>query len=353
MIEIDLRADTVTRPDPGMRRAMARAEVGDDVFGEDPTVNRLQETAARLLGKEAALFVPSGTMANQICLALLTRPGDEVICDQYAHLFRHEGGAGAALWGLSFHPLPGRRGLLDPDMVLGAVQAENIHFPVSRVLALENTHNRGCGAVYPLELVEELAGVARSRGLGLHLDGARMFNACAAAGYRPDQLAAPFDTVSFCLSKGLGAPVGSLVVASRELIQRALRIRKRLGGGWRQAGILAAAGLYALEHNLPRLARDHQRARRLARGLAGLAGVRLDPKSVESNIVIFDIGPSGLEPEEAARRLARLGVGVIPFGPGRLRAVTHLQVSDRDIERALEALARVLGRSGIEGPPAA
>ncbi len=343
MIEIDLRADTVTRPDAGMRQAMALAEVGDDVFGEDPTVNKLQETAARLLGKEAALFVPSGTMANQICLGLLTRPGDEVICDQYAHLFRHEGGAGAALWGLSFHPLPGRRGLLDPEMVLAAVQADNIHYPVSRVLALENTHNRGCGAVYPLELVEELARVARGRGLRLHLDGARMFNACAAAGYSPSQLAAPFDTVSFCLSKGLGAPVGSLVVASRRLIQRALRIRKRLGGGWRQAGTLAAAGLYALEHNLPRLARDHQRARRLARGLARLPGVRLDPQQVESNIVIFEIGPSGLEPEEAARRLARLGVGVIPFGPGRLRAVTHLQISDRDIERALEILARVLG----------
>ena len=343
MIEIDLRADTVTRPDAGMRQAMAQAEVGDDVFGEDPTVNQLQERAARLLGKEAALFVPSGTMANQICLALLTRPGDEVICDQYAHLYRHEGGAGAALWGLSFHPLPGRRGLLDPEMVRGAVQADNVHFPVSRVLALENTHNRGCGAVYPLDLVEELAGLARSLGLRLHLDGARMFNACAAAGYRPEQLAAPFDTVSFCLSKGLGAPVGSMVVASRELIRRALRIRKRLGGGWRQAGILAAAGLYALEHNLPRLAQDHERARRLALGLAELAGVSLDPEQVETNIVIFDITPSGLEPAEAARRLAEMGLGVIPFGPSQLRAVTHLQISDQDIERALQVLSRVLG----------
>ncbi len=348
-LRIDLRSDTVTKPDQGMRRAMAAAEVGDDVFGEDPTINRLQERAAGLLGKPAALYVPSGTMANQICLALLAGPGQEVICDRDAHCYRHEGGAGAALWGLSFYPLPGRQGILSPEHVAAAVQPPNVHFPQSKVVALENTHNRGNGAVYSLAQIDAIAEVAREQGLYMHLDGARMFNACAAAGYSPVDLAAPFDTVSFCLSKGLGAPVGSMVVSSSERIDLARRIRKRLGGGMRQAGILAAAGLYALEHNLERLAQDHARARRLAQGLAGLAGVRLDPAEVQSNIVILDIGPSGLAPAEAAARLAQKGVGLIPFGPSSLRAVTHLQISDQDIDDALAAAGEVLGARAHKG----
>jgi len=345
MLRIDLRSGTVTRPDEGMRRAMAQAEVGDDVFGEDPTVNRLQEKAADLLGKEAALFVTSGTMANQICLRILTQPGDEVICDKAAHLYRNEGGSGAVLSGLSFLPLPGIRGLLTPEMVASALQPDNIHYPVSRVVALENTHNRGNGSVYSLASIRAIAEAARKNGLLLHLDGARMFNACLAGGYSARELASHFDTVSFCLSKGLGAPVGSLVVSSRPMIKQALRVRKRMGGGWRQAGILAAAGLYALENNLNRLKDDHDRAKRLARGLAELPGVNLNPEEIESNIVIFDVTPSGLGPAQAIGRLAELGVGVVPFGGNNLRAVTHLNINDRDLDEALQALQRVFGRN--------
>jgi len=341
MLTIDLRSDTVTRPDEGMRRAMAGAEVGDDVFGEDPSVNRLQEKAADLLGREAALFVPSGTMANQVCLRLLTRPGDEVICDRTAHLFRFEGGAAAVLSGLPFNLLDAERGLLSPEMIAAAIKPDNVHLPVSRVVALENTHNYGGGAVYPLEKIRAIQDLARDRGLALHLDGARMFNACAAADYTPVELAAGFDTVSFCLSKGLGAPVGSMVVSSRENIDEARRVRKRLGGGMRQAGILAAAGLYALEHNLDRLAEDHARARVLARGLADLPGVAVDPARVETNIVVMDISGTGRSNEEAVSRLAGRGVGVVPFGPGRLRAVVHLEIGDQDIEDALAAFRQV------------
>jgi len=341
MLTIDLRSDTVTRPDDGMRRAMAGAEVGDDVFGEDPSVNRLQEKAADLLGREAALFVPSGTMANQVCLRLLTRPGDEVICDRTAHLFRFEGGAAAVLSGLPFNLLDAERGLLSPEMIAAAIKPDNVHLPVSRLIALENTHNYGGGAVYPLARIRAIQDLAQERGLALHLDGARMFNACAAAGYTPVELAAGFDTVSFCLSKGLGAPVGSMVVSSRENIHEARRVRKRLGGGMRQAGILAAAGLYALEHNLDRLAEDHARARVLAQGLADLPGVDVDPSRVETNIVVMDISGTGRSNEEAVSRLAAQGVGVVPFGPGRLRAVVHLEISDRDIDEALTAFRQV------------
>lgn len=343
MIRIDLRSDTVTKPDEAMRRAMATAEVGDDVFGEDPTVNRLQEVSARMLGREAALFVPSGTMANQICLRLLTRPGEEVICDRTAHLVRFEGGAAAVLSGLPFNLIEAEQGILDPEAVEAAIRPDNVHLPVSRVVTLENTHNYGGGAVYPLETIRAITGLATDRGLSLHLDGARMFNACAAAGYGPVELAAGFDTVSFCLSKGLGAPVGSMVVSSRENIDQARRVRKRLGGGMRQVGILAAAGLYALEHNLDRLSEDHDRAGRLARGLAELKGVRLDPDRVETNIVVFDLAPDGPDQQEAIGRLADRGVGVVPFGPGRLRAVTHLMIGDQDIEDALAAFREVLG----------
>ena len=346
MIDIDLRSDTLTRPDEGMRRAMAGAEVGDDVFGEDPTINRLQDMAAELLGKEAALFVPSGTMANQVCLRVLTRAGDEVICDQGAHVFRHEGGAAAVLSGLSFFPLPGVRGILTAEMIAPAIQPDNIHYPVSRVIALENTHNRGNGAVYPIETIHSIAALAGEAGLLLHLDGARMFNACAAAGYTPARVAAPFDTVSFCLSKGLGAPVGSLVVSTRDRISEALRVRKRLGGGMRQAGIIAAAGIYALENNVDRLAEDHARARRLGMGLADLPGVAIDPAEVETNIVIFDIEKSGLDPAEAVARLADQGVGVVPFGGNNLRAVVHLHITDNDVETALGVFQRLFGGRG-------
>lgn len=343
MISIDLRSDTVTQPSQGMRRAMAEAPVGDDVFGEDPTVNKLQQTAAALLGKEAALFVPSGTMANQISISLLAGPGQEVICERHAHVFRNEGGAAPSLWGISLLPLDGDQGRLSAEMLADAVSPVNIHYPQTRAVALENTHNRGNGAVYSLEAVKQISALAQEFGLFMHLDGARMFHACLAGGYGPKELAAEFDTISFCLSKGLGAPVGSMVVSTAGRIDQAIWLRKRLGGGMRQAGILAAAGLYALEHNRDRLAQDHANAKRLAMGLAGLSGVSLDPELVATNIVIFDITPSGLDPVGAAQRLAEKGVGVIPFGGNDLRAVAHLDVDQDDIDKALEIFTQVLG----------
>jgi threonine aldolase len=342
MPPIDLRSDTVTCPDQAMRQAMANAQVGDDVFGEDPTINRLQEMAAQMLGKEAALYVPSGTMANQINLRVLTRPGDEVICDQYAHCYRFEGGAGAALSGLSFYPLPGKLGILSPEQVASVIQGDNIHYPVSKVVALENTHNRGNGAVYPLDTIKAIASLARDNGLHMHLDGARMFHACLAGGYSPSELASHFDTISFCLSKGLGAPVGSMVVSTAQNIKQALRERKRLGGGMRQAGILAAAGIYALENNIERLAEDHQRAQKLAQAVANMKGVKLDPAEVVTNIVIFDVSPSGLSPAEVLQRLAGLGLRLIPFGGYDLRAVLHLHIDDAALDEAIKALAKVL-----------
>ncbi len=343
MEKIDLRSDTVTRPGPEMRRAMAQAEVGDDVFSEDPTVNLLQEKTAELLGKEAALFVPSGTMSNQICLRLLTRPGDEVICDLHAHVYRNEAAAGAVMAGLSFYPLAGDQGRLSRDQVASAIQPENIHYPRTRVVALENTNNRGNGAVYDLAEIRAIAALARENGLFMHLDGARLLHACAAGGYSPRELAAPFDTVSICLSKGLGAPVGSVVVSDAERIRDAVKIRKQYGGGMRQAGILAAAGIYALEHNVERLGEDHRRAKKLAQALAGMKLVKLNPDHIQTNIVIFDISPTGQTPAQVQARLEEEGVRVIPFGPTTLRAVLHLDIDDRDLERAIKGLGRVLG----------
>lgn len=327
-----------------MRQAMAEALVGDDVFGEDPTVNLLQEKAARLLGKEAALFVPSGTMSNQIALRVLTSPGDEVICERFAHLFRNEAAAGPVLSGLSFYPLDGDRGRLSAGQVAEAIQPDDIHLPRTRLIALENTHNRGSGSVYDLDRIRALAELARERGLYLHLDGARVFHACLAGGYSPAKLASFFDTVSVCLSKGLGAPVGSLMVSTKELVTRAVKVRKQYGGGMRQAGVLAAAGLYALEHNLDRLGEDHRRAQRLAQALAAMPGADLNPEEVRTNIVIFDISPTGKSPDQVRAELEEAGVRVIPFGLRSLRAVTHLEIGDEELDRALAAFGRVLGR---------
>ena len=342
MEKIDLRSDTVTLPSPEMRRAMAQAPVGDDVFGEDPTVNELQEKTAALLGKEAALYVPSGTMSNQICLRLLTQPGDEVVCDRHAHVYRNEAAAGAVLSGLSFYPLEGDQGRISRDQVATAVLPENIHFPRTRVVALENTNNRGNGSVYDLDEIRSIAALARENGLFMHLDGARLLHACAAGGYSPQELASNFDTISICLSKGLGAPVGSVVVSDAERIRRAVKIRKQYGGGMRQAGILAAAGIYALEHNIGRLSQDHARAARLAQALAGMRLVRLDPGEVQTNIVIFDISPSKKTSAQIQKELEKEGVRVIPFGPTLLRAVLHLDIDDSDLDRAIERLGRVL-----------
>jgi threonine aldolase len=326
---IDLRSDTVTRPSPAMREAMARADVGDDVYGEDPTVNRLQELVAARLGKEAALFVPSGTMANQIALRSLTEPGDAAIAPRDAHIYLYESGAAAALGGVQF-TLIGERGAFTPEDLQAAIYPSDDHYARTRVVCIENTHTRSGGRVFAFEPLRALGELARARGLRLHLDGARLWNAEAATGIDAARWCAQFDTVSVCLSKGLGAPVGSLVAGSRELIARAHRFRKMQGGGMRQAGVLAAAGLFALEHNAKRLCEDHANARRLAAGLATLPGVTVEEKP-ETNIAIFRRADA---PAWTGRLRAR-GVLVSAFSSDTIRAVTHLDVSTNDVDQAL------------------
>jgi len=325
---IDLRSDTVTRPTPAMREAMARAEVGDDVYGEDPSVNRLQELAAARLGVEAALFVPSGTMGNQTCLRALTRPGDIVLAGENAHLLIYEQNAAAALSGLQVKTI-GQGGLFDGADVRRAVTPDESHYAPTRAVALENTHNRAGGRVFPLELAKDVAQAAREKGLAVHLDGARLFNAEVATGTPASAWAQLADTVTFCLSKGLGAPVGSLVCGTRARVRELHRARKLLGGGMRQAGILAAAGIYALEHHVARLADDHENARRLADGLARL-GFEVDPPP-ETNMVCFAVR------DTRAFLAATRGRQVLvnPVSEGRFRAVTHLDVTRADVDEAL------------------
>ncbi len=340
MKQIDLRSDTVTRPTTAMREAMARAEVGDDVYGEDPTVNRLQEHVAALLGKEAALFVPSGTMANQVALGVLTRPGDEIICDAGAHCISFESGALAALWGVQARTAAASRGLLEAATVEALIRPPHDVYPRTRVIEIENTHNRGGGAVYSLERVRAIAEVARRRGLHLYMDGARLWNACAVTGLEPGAYAREATLVSVCLSKGLGAPAGSLVCGPKDLVLDARRLRKRLGGGMRQAGILAAAGLHALEHHVTRLREDHENARRLGDGLVGLGAALALP--VETNLV-FAAFP-GLTAADLSARFAKEGVLANPEGsrPDVLRFVTHLDVSRADIDEAIRRIGRAI-----------
>lgn len=336
---IDLRSDTVTRPSEAMRAAMARAEVGDDVYGEDPSVRALEERAAELLGTEGSLFVPSGTMANQIALLVHVRPGDEVIIGRGAHLFYYEGGAGAAWAGAQFVEV-GETGLFTAANVEAAMKPRGFGLPRTRLVAAENTHNRAGGRVFPAADYEAIAALCRAQGLALHVDGARIWNAAVAAGQSPAALTRGADTISACFSKGLGAPVGSVLAGSRAALDEARRLRRMLGGAMRQAGVLAAAALHALEHHLARLAEDHANARVLAEGLASMPGVSVDPALVETNIVHVDV--AGLSAEEAAASLAREGVLMNAVGPRRLRAVTHLDVSAGDIRRALEIASRVL-----------
>lgn len=328
----DFRSDTVTRPDAGMRRAMAAAEVGDDVFGDDPTVQALQERVAGLLGKEAALFVPSGTMANQTALRVLTRPGDQVICEAGCHVYNYEQGGPAALSGLHLTCLPGDRGALTWAQVEAAILPDDDHAARPALVCLENTHNRAGGRIQPQDEVLAIAAGARARGLKLHLDGARLWNAHAATGTPLAELAAPFDTVSVCFSKGLGAPVGSCVAGERDAVRQARRVRKLFGGGMRQVGVLAAACLHALDHNLPRLGDDHARARRLAEGLDN-PRVTLD-HPVETNIVIVRTAREGA----LLAHLSAHGVAAVAFGKGRVRLVTHRDVGDAAVEAALAAL---------------
>ncbi len=337
---IDLRSDTVTKPTPGMRQAMARAEVGDDVYGEDPTVNQLQERAAELLGMEAALFVPSGTMGNQIAIKVHTRPGDEVVLEADSHIFNYELGMMAAFSGVLPRPIPTERGVLPLEAVAAAVRPSVYYLSRTGLICIENTHNRKAGAVYPLEQARELLEFAHSKGIPVHLDGARIFNAAVATGLPAKELVRGFDSVMFCLSKGLGAPVGSLLVGPEEFIEEARRVRKMLGGGMRQAGILAAAGLYALEHHIDRLAEDHEHAHLLHESLRQFEPELIELEPVETNIVIFTL--KRMAAEEFAARMREQGVLVHAIGPRRIRLVTHLDVSHEDILRASEAMEEVL-----------
>jgi threonine aldolase len=344
MDRIDLRSDTVTVPSPGMRRAMAAAPVGDDQYGEDPSVNRLQERIAELLGKEAALLVPSGTMANQIGLKILTRPGDEVVVGEEAHIVWHESGAAAANSGVQF-AVVGRGGLFtDADLRAAYKPSGHIVFPPTTLVSIENTHNRGGGVVFPHSVTVSICAAAQQLGLASYLDGARLFNAAAATGQTLAELAAPFDLVSVAMSKGLGCPVGSLIAGRHDDISRARRVRRMFGGAMRQSGILAAAGLYALEHNLSRLAEDHGNARLLAERLAGLQGVALDLSTVQSNIVIFRMMEDGPDAAAIVARAQEVGVLVSAFGARIVRAVTHLDVSLDQCRRAADLLAKIIER---------
>lgn len=334
---IDLRSDTVTQPTDAMRQAMLHAEVGDDVYGEDPGVNALEAFGARLLGKQAALFVPSGTMSNLLAVMSHCQRGEGAILGNAAHIYRYEAQGSAVLGSVALQPLPMQRdGTLAFDDIKAALAPDDAHFVQTRLICLENTHN---GKVLPLSYLQEMGAFVAERGLKLHLDGARLFNAAVVSETPVEVIAAPFDSISICLSKGLGAPVGSLLVGSHDFIARARRLRKMLGGGMRQAGILAQAGLFALEQHVTRLADDHRRAKRLAEGLAALPGIELDLSLVQSNMVFLR-----LREGESAPLLAFMKErGILFSGYGELRLVTHLQINDDDIEEVIDAFTEYLG----------
>jgi threonine aldolase len=343
---VDLRSDTVTQPTENMRRAMSSAEVGDDVYREDPTVNRLEDRTADLMNRDAALFVPTGTMGNQIAVHVLSRRGHEVIGESKCHIFNYEVGAMAAISGALPHPVATEDGILHPDQVRAAYRAPGGYDNTSCLLVLENTHNLAGGRVVPLERMKELVAVARELDLPVHLDGARIHNAAAASGVPAARLAEGCDTVMFCLSKGLGAPIGSLLVGDTDLIDEARSVRKMFGGGMRQAGVVAAAGLVALDEVIPRLGDDHETARRLAVELAEMPAVELDLATVETNIVCFGLSPEArLTAGELARRLAENGVLVHALGPDLVRMVTHYHITSDDVDVAADVVRRVISKA--------
>jgi len=345
----DFRSDTVTRPTPEMRRAMAEAEVGDDVLGDDPTVRRLEELAAGILAKEAALFVPSGTMGNTIALMVHNSRGKEVLLEEKCHIYRYESGNVASLAGALPHTLPSQRGQISlADLEASFKDDADAHEVATGGIALENTHNYHGGTTLPVDYLRQVGEFTRSRRLFLHLDGARMFNAATALKVDAAAIAQPCDSVMFCLSKGLAAPIGSLLVGSRDFIFRAHRVRKQLGGGMRQVGILAAAGIIALDTMRLRLEDDHQRARRLAAGLAAVKGLAIDPADVQTNIVIFRVVSKRIDPEQLVKQMAADKVLALPFGPGRVRLVTHNDIDDADVEKALRSISRIV--SAAEHP---
>ncbi len=337
---IDLRSDTITKPTAGMREAICEAEVGDAVFGDDPTVLALQERVAAILGKEAALYMPSGTMTNQVAVRTHTEAGDEIMLDASAHIYYYEAGAPAALSGVMCRLLPGKRGIFTADDVRSALRFGDVHFAPTRLICIENTHNRGGGSIWPIEAIAGIAELARENNLKMHMDGARLWNASVATGITEAEYAQFFDSVSVCFSKGLGAPVGSALAGSAEFIDRARRFMKQFGGGMRQAGIVAAGALYALENHRDRLAEDHDNAKILAEGLSDIRGIEVDVSTVETNIVIFRL--EGVNPVEFFLHAHEAGVYVLPAGADSVRAVTSLQVNRDDIIKGVEIISSVL-----------
>ncbi len=336
---VDLRSDTVTQPTAAMRAVMEAAEVGDDVLGDDPTVQALQERLASMLGKEAALFVPSGTMSNAVAIRAHTSPGDEIVTETTSHIYQYEGGGYAALSGCSIALVPAVRGIMNPDDVANAIRKEAGslgHYPDGTLVCVENTSNRGGGTCYPQETLDAIAKLAHDNGCMAHIDGARLFNAVIATGTDAARMVRDYDSISICLSKGLGAPVGSVLVGSADFIAKAHRWRKMFGGGMRQAGVIAAGGLYALEHHIDRLAEDHARARKLAEAVNAMDGFSVDLDSVQTNMVYVD---GDLGAQKIMEGLAEHGVDVLDVGPTAVRAVIHLHITDEDIERTIAAFA--------------
>lgn len=340
---IDLRSDTVTKPTPEMREMMAAAEVGDDVFSEDPSINQLQDEVASLLGKEAALFVPSGTMANQIGVKVNTQPGDEVILDSGAHIFHYEGGAAGMLSGVQLHTLPGKNGILAADQVKAAIRPQmGSHNPHTQLICLENTHNRAGGVIYPIDQMQDIYTVAQENNLRMHLDGARLWNAAIASGVPMKEYAQYFNTVSVCFSKGLGAPVGSAIAGSKEDMAYAHRVRKVFGGGMRQAGIIASAALYAIQNHWERLKEDHANCKLLAEGLNKISSIQVNLDLVHTNILFFEVNHEKYTAQTLAEALQQNDVWMLALSPHRIRAVTHLDVSKDDIIKALGVFSKLL-----------
>jgi len=338
---IDLRSDTVTRPGPAMLEAMHNAKVGDDVFEEDPTVIALEEKGAALFGKEAALFCPSGTMCNQIAIKVLTQPMNEIICDKNSHIYYYEGGAWAFHSGCSIRFINGDRGRITAQDVLDNINGDNVHLPISKLVSVENTHNKGGGSIYDFQALKEIAAVCKKNNLHFHLDGARIFNALTETGISPVETGKHFDTISFCLSKGLGAPIGSLLASTKENIKLARRIRKVMGGGMRQAGFIAAAGLYALENNIGRLKEDHQRARQLAKTISSLGYVK-EMLPVDTNILVFTLQDNH-DAGKFLNYLSESNIKGVQFGKNTIRFVTHLDIDDSMIEKTVAVLNKYPG----------
>ncbi len=337
---IDLRSDTVTRPSEAMRKAMYNAEVGDDVFKEDPTVNKLEEYAAELLGKEAALFVSSGVMGNQLCLNVLTKPGDEVICEKDCHIFNYESGSPAKLSGIQLHPVEGKGGAITAEQVEPLIRPESAYYmPRTRVIEIENTHNRAGGTIIPIEAIKNLRLLANKYNLFFHLDGARIWNASVATGISVKEYASYFDSVSCCLSKGLGAPVGSIIAGTKDFIREAYRVRKSWGGGMRQVGILAAAGLYALQYNIERLKEDHEKAKLLAERINANPNLEINMNAVQTNILLFK--PLKITVDEGIKRCKESGLLLSVGKIDSIRAITHIDVSMEDIKKAANIIDEI------------